>query len=145
MVRDEVIAVLAAQRQVNTTVDLAFYAARDMQRCDWRPFINAAMERSPVVVEATKDYSDAELLTLFADMANESIYSVGRLAQPDEVWNFQRGDGVERAFCLANIWKKRHPEAVISMQVTPNAVQFTLAGNKLKWVSTKGLQQQCTC
>ncbi|MDY0191594.1 MAG: hypothetical protein RBR22_12775 [Desulfuromonas sp.] len=145
MAREEMIAALAAQRQVNPTVDLAFYAARDMQYCDWRPFIKAAMERSPVVVEATKDYADAELLTLFADMCNESIYSAGRLAQPDEVWNFQRGDGVERAFCLANIWKKRHPEALLSIDVTPHAVQLTIAGNTLEWPSSKGLVHQSTC
>jgi hypothetical protein len=29
-------------RDKNPTVDLAFYAYRDMTRCDWRPFVKAA-------------------------------------------------------------------------------------------------------
>ena len=142
MARDEVVAVLAAQRHINQTVDLAFYAARDMSSCDWHPFIKAALERNPVVVAATKDYRDDELLACFSSMINESIYSAGRLAQPDEVWNFQRGDGVERAFCLATVWKKRHPEAAISLKITPTAVHLVMAEVALELISSKGLAQQ---
>ena len=29
--------------------------------------------------------------------------TVKRLALPDEVWNFRRGDGIEKAFLLADI------------------------------------------
>ena len=35
-------------------------------------------------------------------LPNESIYDgPARLAQPDEVWNFRRGDGLERALTVA--------------------------------------------
>jgi len=37
-----------------------------------------------------------------AGMPNDSIYDTQRLAQPDEVWNFGRGDGVEKALLFAN-------------------------------------------
>jgi hypothetical protein len=34
---------------------------------------------------------------------DESIYEGNRLAMPDEVVNFKRGDGIEKAICLANV------------------------------------------
>ena len=30
-------------------------------------------------------------------------YGPGRVAQPDEVWNFGRGDGLEKCFLAANL------------------------------------------
>jgi len=39
---------------------------------------------------------------LISAMPNDSIYDTQRLAQPDEVWNFGRGDGVEKALLFAN-------------------------------------------
>ena len=41
----DTIAQLQAQRQANPTVDLAFYALRDMDSCDWPPFVKAAVGR----------------------------------------------------------------------------------------------------
>ena len=35
-------------------------------------------------------------------MPDESIYDGKRLALPDEVWNFRRGDGIEKALLLAD-------------------------------------------
>ena len=40
-------------------------------------------------------------------MRDISIYDGKRLAQPDEVANFQTGDGVEKAFLLANVIRER--------------------------------------
>jgi len=45
-------------------------------------------------------------------MPGESIYSDNRLAQPDEVWNFGLGDGLEKAFALMNYMRSvdgNHP------------------------------------
>jgi len=39
---------------------------------------------------------------------DESIYDGNRLALPDEVVNFQRGDGIEKALTMMNIAKSRH-------------------------------------
>ena len=37
-----------------------------------------------------------------------SIYDgPARLAQPDEVWNFRRGDGFEKALLVANVLRAR--------------------------------------
>ena len=39
---------------------------------------------------------------------DESIYDGNRLALPDEVVNFQRGDGIEKALTMVNVAKSRH-------------------------------------
>lgn len=142
MDRSAVIAQLATLRQSNDVVDLAFYASRDMRCCDWAPFMKAALERNPVSVVGTKSMSDQELIDCFSAMEAESIYSVGRLAQPDEVWNFQRGDGVERAICLANIWKSRYPQQQISLIVSADSVALNLGCCEVVLPSCKGLTQQ---
>ncbi|KKK71376.1 hypothetical protein LCGC14_2914530, partial [marine sediment metagenome] len=46
--REQIIGYLQQLRRSNPTVDLAFYAYRDMVSCDWAPFIKAAVERNPV-------------------------------------------------------------------------------------------------
>ena len=38
------------------------------------------------------------------------------MAQPDEVWNFGRGDGLEKALCFMNIIRGRRPEANIQLK-----------------------------
>jgi hypothetical protein len=35
--------------------DLAFYAYRDMTRCDWQPFLKASLERSPVSINVFRE------------------------------------------------------------------------------------------
>jgi hypothetical protein len=50
-------------------------------------------------------------------MPGESIYPEScRLAQPDEVWNYGRGDGLEKALTLANILRSRDPEARFAVE-----------------------------
>ena len=43
-----------------------------------------------------------EVYNILHDMPDESIYEGKRLALPDEVWNFKRGDGIEKALLLAD-------------------------------------------
>ena len=73
-----------------------------MENTDWRPFIKAALERNPVSLEGLKGKTADEAYHLVSGMPNDSIYDGQRLAQPDEVWNFGRGDGVEKALLFAN-------------------------------------------
>lgn len=50
------------------------------------------------------DVPSASDLSRIAALPNESIYDgPSRLAQPDEVWNFGRGDGLEKCLLAANI------------------------------------------
>jgi hypothetical protein len=105
--RDEIVEYLQSMRQRNATVDLSFYAFRDMDSCDWRPFVKAAVERNPVSIEMTSSKSIDETCAWLDDLENASIYDGNRLAQPDEVANYGRGDGLEKAFLLANVIRRR--------------------------------------
>ena len=94
-------------------VDLAFYAARHMDSCDWKPFFKAAFERNPVSIERFRDIELDAVSEQLQSWPDESIYEGNRLALPDEVVNFQRGDGMEKAITLVNIMKARHMEVAL--------------------------------
>ena len=81
-------------RDQHPVADLAFYAARDLSKTDWHPFITAALERNPVILEATQSLTIDQLIETLQALPNESVYDATRVAQPDEVWNYQRGDGL---------------------------------------------------
>jgi hypothetical protein len=107
MRREEVIEYLQSVRDKNPTADLAFYTFRDMSSCDWKPFVKAAVERSPVSIEETKTMSEDDVHQWLNNLPGSSIYDDKRLAQPDEVTNYLTGDGLEKAFFLANVLRSR--------------------------------------
>jgi len=122
--REQIIDYLGSIRKSNTTADLAFYAYRDMETCDWTPFVKAAVERNPVSIEMTKSMSVEQVYNWLEKMADESIYDGKRLAQPDEVVNYNTGDGLEKAFVLANIMRLKKPEQNIEITVDNNEVML---------------------
>jgi len=140
MDREAIIAYLTSIREQHSTADLAFYAFRDLAVTDWQPFLIAAMDRNPVCIDGSKDVTDEDLADHLAKMANESIYNGSRAAQPDEVWNFQRGDGLEKAITLAAIWKSRHPDDVLKLNTTSEAVTLAYGPHSVTWAGSKGLQ-----
>ena len=79
-----------------------------MDSCDWKPFFKAAFERNPVSVEQFREMDLQAVYDLLRAWPNESIYDGNRLALPDEVVNFQRGDGIEKALTMVNVAKSRH-------------------------------------
>jgi len=138
--REEIIEYLKSIRKDNPVADLAFYAYRDMTSCDWQPFIKAAIERSPVSIEKYKSISIEQLYAELQKMSNQSIYEDQRLAQPDEVANYRTGDGLEKAFLLANIIRAAKPEQKLKITVDNNKV--TLQAQKTyNFESAKGLQK----
>lgn len=138
--RQEIIDYLQSIRKINPTADLAFYAYRDMTSCDWQPFIKAAMERSPVSIEKYKSLSIEQVYEQLQKMENHSIYDGGRLAQPDEVANYNSGDGIEKAFLLANIIRSRNPEQ--NLKITVNNSRAELLGKATyAFESEKGFQK----
>ncbi|NCC53103.1 MAG: hypothetical protein EOM20_18080 [Spartobacteria bacterium] len=144
MSREEIIEVLQERRVADPTADLAFYAFRDLARIDWGPFLKAAMDRNPVCIEGAKDMSDDEVIWHLESLPNDSIYDSTRAAQPDEVWNYRRGDGLERAFCLANIWKQRHADMPIGIASDGGKVNINLGARTLVWPTGKGLTKSLT-
>jgi len=143
MTREEVIRRLESLRATIPAADLAFYAYRDINRTDSAPFLKAAMERNPVSIEGAKPMTDDEVLAVVQAMPGESIYDEsGRLAQPDEVWNFGRGDGVEKAILLAGIYKARKPDATISVEMTPDCAVLIVDSRHTEFPSAKGMKSQ---
>ena len=140
--RGEIIEYLSGLRRTHPIADLAFYAHRDLSATEWDPFLKAAFERNPVIIAAAKDLSDDELVGRMQSMANESIYDGTRAAQPDEVWNFQRGDGLERAIALAHVWKSRHPDNPVELAADGTDVMLKMDGKEIRFESAKGLAKQ---
>ena len=139
--REEIIECLQQQRQNNSTAELAFYAFRDMASCDWRPFIKAAVERNPVSIQKAEEKLPADVYKWLEKMQNTSIYDGKRLAQPDEMANYARGDGLEKAFLLANVIRQKQPEQDIKITVDDNEVVLKTA-TEYRFTSTKGLEKQ---
>ena len=143
MDRQQIIETLSAVRRDSTMVDLSFYAYRDMETCDWRPFVKAAIERNPVTLESTQEMAVEQVYTWLLGMQDCSIYDGSRLAQPDEVVNFKTGDGLEKAFALANVIRARDPQQVVRMAIEPECVRV-LAGIEFGFRTCKGLHRQVT-
>lgn len=142
MDRQEIISFLDSIRSRNRTVDLAFYAFRDMSRCAWEPFLKAALERNPVSVQGSASMTEDRLISFLREMPDQSIYDGTRLAQPDEVWNFGRGDGWEKAICLANIWQARHPGESFSLEGTGSHASFHHPSGSVDFPSQKAFQKK---
>ncbi len=136
--RQEIIEYLQRERQRNFTADLAFYAYRDMESCDWAPFIKAAVERNPISIRMTESMSPEQVYQWLGQMRNLSIYDGKRLAQPDEVANFQTGDGLEKAFLLANVIRGRGLAKDIELLAEKDKV-FLRAQDEYAFASGKGL------
>jgi len=102
MDRADVLARISELRGTNRAAALAPYAAHDLSCTEPEPFTRAALERSPVSHAALSDLGEEEVVRRLAELPNESIYDgPARLAQPDEVWNFGRGDGTEKCLVAA--------------------------------------------
>ncbi len=104
MGREEIVSRLDSLRDSNRAAALAPYAGHELGQVEAAPFIKAALERSPVSLAALKDMSEKEVVARLEAMESESIYDgPSRLAQPDEAWNFGRGDGLEKCLIAANV------------------------------------------
>jgi hypothetical protein len=139
--REEIINYLKSIRSANPTADLAFYAYRDMESCDWQPFIKAAIERSPVSIDKYKSLFIEQIYQQLKAMPNESIYDDKRLAQPDEIANYNTGDGLEKAFLLANIIRHRSPEQKLKITVDNNRARLD-AEMQFSFESSKELKKE---
>jgi hypothetical protein len=82
--------------------------------------------------------SDADIFHIIDRLKNKSIYDSGRLAQPDEVWNFERGDGAEKAFLMANALIYNDPYIKISITLNDGNAILHFNGKKYRFVTSKG-------
>jgi hypothetical protein len=143
MSRSEIIHLLRELQAHHPVAQLAFHTARDLAEVsDWRPFLKAAMERNPVILEATRSFSESDLVAHLKELPQESINDESRVAQPDEVWNFQRGDGLECAIALANCLRDRHPEMPLQLLVSPRSAKLQTSEATYEFESQKGLKKE---
>ena len=73
-------------------------------------------------------------------MPDASIYDAKRLAQPDEVANYKTGDGLEKAFLLANVIRKEMPEQDMQLKIDDSVI-LLIADKQYKFSSAKGLKK----
>ncbi|MDR2733131.1 MAG: hypothetical protein LBC99_00640 [Spirochaetota bacterium] len=138
MDRIAIIRALETGRTQNETIDLAFHAAR--LPGDWfAPYWLAACTRNPICVSLAARYSCLdEVYVALQSFPNESIYDEARLAQPDEVWNYARGDGFEKAVSFAAIALARG-QADMRLAKRGGEVTVICAGAEWKFASTKDI------
>ncbi len=102
MSREEIYSIIVKNREI-PVAGLSLYSYRDMNNIDWMPFIKAAVERNPVSYGALKGKDIQDIGRVLEGLSDVSIYEGNRLSQPDEVWNFKTGDGIEKALVIANV------------------------------------------
>ncbi len=126
MEREAILARIESLRDDNEYCRLTPYARRDLSATEALPFLVAALQRNPVCIEETARCSETELLERYAQWPDESIYpDAGRLAQPDEVCNFRRGDGLERLLALATILRERHRDPDFRIDLDSGTARLT--------------------
>jgi hypothetical protein len=123
---------------------LTMYVYRQMDRIDWVPFIKAAIERNPVCFTDLNGKSVMEVYGVLNDLIDESIYDGKRLSLPDEVWNFRRGDGIEKAFLLADFIMKKNPGASLLIEIVNGKVILKYENEDYQFSSSKSFRKSVT-
>ena len=139
--REEIINLITEQKENSETAQLALYVYRDMDKIDWIPFIKAAIERNPVSFTDLNEKNNYDVYSLLKELPVESIYDGNRLALPDEVWNFRRGDGIEKAFLLADFLLHKDKTATVTIEIKNKEVLFSSGGHQFHFISHKNLKK----
>ncbi len=141
MTRQEILEYISLKSDTSEVALLSLYAYRQMDKIDWKPFVKTALERNPVSLDGLKGKTPDSVYQLLSAMPGDSIYDGQRLAQPDEVWNFGRGDGLEKAFVLANFLYNEALPNTMKLTVSQANVILEADGKGYRFVSGKGLDK----
>ncbi len=120
---------------------LTMYVYRQMDIIDWIPFIKASMERNPVCFSELDTMLVDEVYGILGKMPDESIYDSNRLALPDEVWNFRRGDGVEKALMLADFIGMKYPGSPVQIEISDSRAVLKYRTEEYPFRSSKGFRK----
>ncbi|MDR2907299.1 MAG: hypothetical protein LBU91_04845 [Bacteroidales bacterium] len=138
--REDIIAEIERKASVSEVAQLALFAARRMDLLDWQPFVKAIIERNPICLNALKDRSIQAIYEALKHVSDESIYpEPNRLALPDEVWNFQTGDGLEKAFAMAAVCVNKDLNNVVILNCSENLAKLDVNGEVFEFYTTKKL------
>jgi hypothetical protein len=135
--RDEIIEAVLNSAEHLELSQLALYIYREMDRIDWMPFLKAAIERNPVCFTDLKGKDISEVYNILQTMSDDSIYDGQRLALPDEVWNFKRGDGIEKALLLADFIIHQHEDSDVGIEISNHHVTLNSDRRKFHFNSHK--------
>jgi hypothetical protein len=139
--REDIIDLITSKQEDSETARLALYVFRDMDKIDWRPFIKASIERNPVSFGDLNEKNNYEVYSLLKQLPDESIYEGNRLALPDEVWNFRRGDGIEKALLLADFLLHKDRSSTIAIEIEHKKVLLTAGSHEFHFTSRKNLEK----
>lgn len=131
-------------RSTSELARLTLYVYRQMDMIEWLPFIKAAIERNPVCHDDLKGMPVSEIYSILTDLPDQSIYDQNRLAQPDEVWNFQRGDGAEKAILLANYIISSDPGASVTIELDKNNATLKYNSEEFIFKSFRNFRKRIT-
>ena len=139
--REEILETIYNNASASEMALLSIYVYRDMERIDWTPFVKAAIERNPVCFTDIAGKDTDYLYKTLSDMPNESIYDGKRLALPDEVWNFKRGDGIEKALLMGNFILHNNNDQHVKITVDDKHTTLENKGKRFAFTSQKGLNK----
>jgi hypothetical protein len=140
--REEIVQLIKNNAGNSELALLSLYAFRQMDAIDWRPFVKTALERNPVSLVGLSGKTVEEVYQCLRNMDNESVYDSIRLAQPDEVWNFNRGDGVEKAFLMANYLVNELKKKDLNLKIDKSRVVLASHQMKFEFTSTKEIVKE---
>jgi hypothetical protein len=142
MTREEILDYISSKSGDNEVALLSLYTYRQMDKIEWKPFVIAALERNPVSLEGLKGKTPEMAYQLLSGMPGDSIYDGQRLAQPDEVWNFGRGDGLEKAFVLANFIFNEARPGIMKLSIKRSKVELYADAENYQFGSVKELESE---
>jgi hypothetical protein len=135
--REEIIEEVVSNAVNSELSQLALYIYRKMDLIDWLPFIKAAIERNPACFTDLKEKDISAVYSLLQSMPDESIYEGPRLALPDEVWNFKRGDGIEKSLLLADFLIHKDSTSEVRIEIDNYSVNLNYSGKYFNFNSRK--------
>jgi hypothetical protein len=121
---------------------LTLYAFRQMDKIDWLPFIKAAIERNPVCFSDLNGKTAKEVFNILSEIPDQSIYDGKRLALPDEVWNFKRGDGIEKAILMADYIIHNDPFSPFTIEIDNSRVLLKRERDEYSFSSEKNFKKK---
>ena len=139
--REDIITSVLQSIDISELSHLTLYVYRQMDRIDWLPYIKAAIERNPVCFNDLKVKSLQEAYNILSTLPQESIYDGQRLALPDEVWNFRRGDGIEKALLLADLIISRDSDAEVKIEIKGESVILSYRHQDYIFTSNKSFEK----
>lgn len=135
--REQIVESIINHADKSETALITLYVYRQMDKISWLPFLKAAFERNPVSLNELSGKNLDEVFGILSEMPNESIYDDKRLALPDEVWNFRRGDGIEKALLLADYITKKDNSSDISLKIDNKKVSLNYNNMDYHFTSSK--------